>query len=61
MTSNKTTQKTIEQPNQLSSDWQERAQEAARRFKIPIPEEQDTGSREDAEQNLRAFEQDGGQ
>ena len=47
--------------HQLPVDWQERAQEAAHRFGIPLPGDEDLMSSEQAEQRLREFEQEGGQ
>lgn len=42
--------------------WDEQAREAARRYRIPLPNEtEDTASAEQAELRLRNFEQEGGQ
>lgn len=48
-----------EEEVKLPQDWFERAEEAARRYNLPIPE--DTAAPEEVERNLRQFEQDDGQ
>ena len=47
----------IEEP--LPDSWLDRASEAARRFKLPIPE--DAPDPEQAERRLRQFEQEDGE
>ena len=56
-----TRNQTMEEEARLSQDWFERAEEAARRFNLPISENEDTVSPEEVERNLRRFEQDGGE
>ena len=54
-TRNPSTQEQIPIPQ----DWFERAEEAARRYNLPVPE--DRVSPEEVERNLKQFEQDDGQ
>ena len=61
MTRTRTDQPPNDQPDQLPVEWQQRAREAARQFKIPMPTEEDLGSRDEAEQHLRDYGQEGGQ
>ena len=44
---------------QIPQDWFDRADEAARRFNLPLPEA--TVAPEEVERNLRQFEQEDGQ
>lgn len=46
---------------QLSDEWQEKARKAAKQFKLPMPTEQEVGSAEEIEQQLRQAEQEGGE
>lgn len=55
------TSEEVDRTDQFPTDWQERAEEAARRFGIPMPSDENVGSSEQAEQRLREFEQEGGQ
>ena len=50
-----------DKPDQLPAEWQEQAQRAARRFKIPILQPDDVGPTDEAEQRLNDFEQEGGE
>lgn len=48
-------------PSELPVEWQERAEQAARRFGLQLPAENDLRSAAEAEQRLREFEQEGGE
>jgi hypothetical protein len=61
MTQRRSSPPANKQPAELPAEWQEQAKEAARRFKIPMPGEEDVGSPDEAEQRLRDFEQEGGE
>lgn len=46
---------------QLPDEWQEKARKAAEQFKLPMPTDQEVGSAEEIEQQLRQAEQEGGE
>ena len=46
---------------QLPNEWQKKAREAAQRFNLPLPTDQEVGSPQETEQRLRQAEQEGGE
>ena len=46
---------------QLPEEWQEKARKAAKQFKLPMPTDQEVGTAEEIEQQLRQAEQEGGE
>ncbi|MFQ5471888.1 MAG: hypothetical protein ACE5FA_03235 [Dehalococcoidia bacterium] len=61
MANNKTVLRLKDEPDQLAADWQERAREAVRRFRIPSPSDEEAVSADEAEQRLKDYEQEGGE
>lgn len=45
----------------LLDEWQQKAREAAERFNLPLPSDQELGSVQEVEQRLRQVEQEGGE
>ena len=54
-----TTNVTTDEVVQLPKEWFDRAEEAARRYKLPVPES--TVTAEEVERKLQQFAQDDGQ
>jgi len=47
--------------DQLSEEWRKEALKVAKEYNLPLPTDQEIGTAEDAEQQLRWAEQDGGE